>query len=59
MLDARTPCSSGDVAAAPRDVTGIAFPAGASRDLDHVLTTVACLFDSVRSVSVLLFTSTN
>jgi len=35
MLDARTPCSSGDVAAALRDVTGIAFPAGASRDLDH------------------------
>jgi len=43
MLDACPPCSSGDVAAALRDVTGIAFPAGASRDLDHVLTTVpAC-----------------
>jgi len=58
-LDACPPCSSGDVADALCDVIGIAFPAGASRDLHHVLTTVACLFDSVRSVSVLLFTSTN
>jgi len=43
MLDARPPCSSGDVMTALHDVTGIALPPGVPRDLDRRLTTVAYL----------------